>query len=104
MGWHMASKSASPPTNKLSLPAAASLGVRVMAASRKRPPAALTCCASWTVDVGTAVEQSITMEPGLSPLSTPASPVSTASTWGEPVTHKMMMSECCATAMGVATV
>jgi len=92
-GRHCASRSDSPPTSRFSRPSAASLGVRVMGASRKRPPAATTACAMRWVDAGRAVEQSMTTVPGRRPWSTPPSPINTASTAGEPVSTRMIISE-----------
>ena len=91
-GLHSAN-SASPPTSRFSRPSAASLGVRVMGASRKRPPLSVTACATFWVDEGIAVEQSMTTAPGRRPSSTPPGDSSTASTCGLPVTHRMITSE-----------
>ncbi|MPN04252.1 hypothetical protein SDC9_151488 [bioreactor metagenome] len=89
-GMHCSSTLASPPTKRLSRPSSASLGVRVMGASRNMQPACSTALAMRSVESGSAVEQSITTAPLRRADSAPASPSapsSTASTWGEPVTH-----------------
>ena len=92
-GRQVSSNAASPPTSRFSRPSAASLGVRVMGASRKRPPAAATACAMRCVDAGKAVEQSMTTVPGRKPCNNPGWPVSTASTAGEPVSTRMITSD-----------
>ena len=101
IGLQISNKAASPPTSKFSRPSAASLGVRVMGESKNWPPRAITIAATFSVDAGTAVEQSMTMVPGRMPCKTPSSPMSTASTCGVPVTHKMITSDCCASACAV---
>jgi hypothetical protein len=78
--------------------------VRVIGASTNRPPASFTSDAMRAVDAGTAVEQSITIVPGCNPASTPSGAVSTASTSGDPVTHRMTMSDSRASASPFATV
>ena len=49
------------------------------------------------VEAGNAVLQSITTVPGRKPCSTPAAPVSTSSTWGEPVNTRITTSDRAAT-------
>ena len=104
MGRQRSNSAASPPTSKLSRPSAASLGVRVMGESRNCPPWAMTRAATFSVEAGTAVEQSMTMVPGRMPFNTPSSPSSTASTCGVPVTQRMITSDCAASAWGVVQV
>ena len=50
-----------------------------------------------------AVEQSMTMLPGRRPCRMPSGPVSTASTWGEPVTTRITMSTRAASAVALCT-
>lgn len=102
-GRMRAMTSASPPNSRFSLPSWANFAVRVMGASTKNPPAACTAAAIRRVDPGSAVEQSTTTALLGSAISTPSGPVRIASTWGEPVTQRMITSDPSATAAGVAT-
>ncbi|MNT36905.1 hypothetical protein D3C72_1730160 [compost metagenome] len=97
-GLHSSNKAASPPTSRFSRPSAASFGVRVMGASRKRPPLSVTTWATLMVDEGMAVEQSMMMVPGRKPSSKPPADSSTASTCGLPVTQRMITSDWAASA------
>jgi hypothetical protein len=78
--------------------------VRVIGASRKRPPAFSIAAAVRSVDDGMAVEQSMTMAPGLMPSSRPSFRYSTSSTSGVPVTHRIMISTAAASDAALAVV
>ncbi|MNV99913.1 hypothetical protein D3C71_1953400 [compost metagenome] len=74
-----------------------------MGASRKRPPLSVTASATFTVDEGIAVEQSMMTVPGRRPSSTPPADNSTASTCGLPVTQRMITSDWAASSAPLAT-
>ena len=74
------------------------VGVRVMAASMKRTPRCASVAATCCVEPGMLVEQSITVMASRRPASRPVSPDRMASTWAEPLTHRITMSLVCATA------
>ena len=93
----------SPPTRRFNFPARACCTVRVIGASMNRPPAASTFAAICVVDPGSEVEQSTTTAPGFNAERTPSVPLNTASTCGDPVTHRMITSLAAATSRGVAT-
>ena len=86
------SVSASPPTRIFSVPSRACLASRVIGASKKCPPAAVISEAIFSVVSGNEVEQSTMIAPSFIADMAPLSPVSTASTWGAPVTHKIIRS------------
>ncbi len=87
IGFALAKTSSAAPTMTSSVPASASFGVRERGASTSAAPAAFSSSASAAVETGSAVEESITMRPGLAPARMPSLPRTTPSTSGLPVTQ-----------------
>ena len=95
------SVASSPPVIRHSVPASASLGVRVIGVSTNRPPFAFTAAAILTEDSGIAVVQSAMTAPGRRPARMPSSRNTRSSSWGELPTTVMTMSLAAASSRGV---